>query len=246
MTPGAGSVSILIPVFEPLYLIDDCLNSLLSYTDADGIDMIKEIVIIDNSKSGAWPVAAKYGSLMSIRRIAMLYQRPGKNLLHVESINMALSMSKGEWILLFNDDIEIPKTQGDWLSRQARMFRDITKCGIATITLLHRDHTIYWIGNDANSQHIDLGKPYDFIPRGYYLKSPWSNIANALVRRETFKKVPYDGIDPKTKQLNPHYVADHFFGRKVKALGMENAVCRDTWIYHHNERLRPENKKKGK
>ncbi len=237
--PVGKCISVIIPVFDPLWLADNCIDSVLSYTDERGIKLISELVIVDNSAGNAWPIVAKYGQLMTEKGILLCYTRTRSNLMHVDSINLGLRMSSGSWILCFNDDIEIPRTQGGWLERMARVFADSVNCGAATLTLLHRDHTIYWIGNGADNEHIDLNRPYDFIPRGYYYGSPWSNMACLLVRRSTFDKIPFDGIDPNDGKRHNHYVADHFFGRKIRSvLKKENVVCRDTWIYHYNERLR--------
>lgn len=235
-------ISILLAVFDPIYLIEDCINSFLSYTDFGELKV--ELVIIDNTKDGIWPLLASYNHLMSIRGVNLTYQRNLENHLHVESSNMALNISSGDYILFFNDDLEIPRTQSGWLLRMFRIIDEIPNCGIVTLSLLHRDHTIYWIGNGDDGEHLDYRKPFDFMPKDYYFDSPWINLACALVKRTIFDKVSFDGIDPKTGNKHTHYVADHFFGREIKALGFTNVVCRDTWIYHYNERKRPSELKK--
>ena len=230
-------ISLIVPIFEPLELFDACLDSLLSYTEH--LDYIKEVCIIDNSKSSAWDLIAKYNPQYTRNNIQLHYYRPGTNLMHVESCNLALKYCTGDWILFFNDDLEIPKSQGKWLGRMTQMFEEIPECGTATLTLIHRDNTIYWCGNPKSGPciHIDVNKPFNFIPRDYYYDSPWSNMACLLVSKKTIDKIPFDGLAPDGKYHN-HYVADHFFGLKISASGLKNVVCRDTWIYHYNARVR--------
>ena len=106
------------------------------------------------------------------------------------------------------------------------------------MVLIHRDHTIYWIG-EKNNRHIDHFEPFRFLPTDHYFDSEWSNMACLLVRREIFDLIKYDGINPKTGKVHKHYSADNFFGRRVRYdLGKEQIVRKDVWLYHYNERVR--------
>lgn len=245
MIPESNEISIIIPVIEPHYLIEGCLNTLLSYTDEEGLRQIKEIAIIDNARESIWPLIAKYNRLLTKAEITILFYRPVFPLMHIDSCNLGLSITSAPRVILYNDDIEIPITQGDWLSKMNKLMDDHPDYGSITITTLLRDHRIYHYGtvpdayllhNKVPHTHIDYEKKYDFLPRPIH-ESDWNNFACVLIKRNTLENVPYDGIDPKgIKHL--HYYCEQYHGRKIKKLGMKNVCYRDgTWIYHLNERV---------
>jgi len=229
-------VSIIIPVFEPHYLIDECLQTLLSYTA--NVDLIKEVIIIDNSEESMWPVLAKYNALASVRDVNIIYIKSNINLFHVGSINMGLKYATGYYTLLFNDDISIPLTQNRWLGMMIDALEKYEKCEVVTVCLVHRDNSIYWIGLGEKNQHIKHFDQFDFIPSEDYFESAWSNMACYLTRRKLFDIIPFDG-QRGDGRIVKHYKADNFFGRRLRdEYKWEQVVRRDVWLYHYNERNR--------
>lgn len=238
-----SKVSIIIAVFEPLYLIDDCLSSVLLSTDQAGINLIKEIIIIDNSQTGALAVIAPYNQLLTEKGIHLLYCRMNENLLHVRSMNVGLKLSSSEYVLFLNDDIGIPVSQGSWLSKMVDLLECNPHYGSVTIDLLHRDNTIYWVGaypegsKDAG-YHREWRKPYKFQPKPI-TEEIYNPMACILMRRETLEKIPYDGINPFNGEKGLHYGgADHFWSWRVRdELDLKSMCCHDVWVYHYNERV---------
>lgn len=234
-------VSIIIPVFEPMYLIEDCLNSLIQYTTYPDY----EIILIDNSNSGGAKDAVSRLRVPAKKEI--IIHKSERNYLHVESNNKGIELSHGEWILFLNDDIEIPPDQGHWLSKLIEMFSLYPDCGVSTLVLIHRRKTIYWVGSTRAGHHDQMHTIYDFVKRPP-LESPWSNMACALTKREILNAIPYGSAHKDSRFFGiplQHYGADEAWSTKIVAdMKLKNIVCLDTWIYHFNERCVPSDQRK--
>ena len=220
-------ISIIIPVAEPLYLIEDCLNSIKNYTTYQDY----EIILIDNTlTNGVQRVLNKIGPFP---KPIIPFVAP-ENLFHVKSMRKGLELSHGDFILMLNDDTEVPRDQGHWLNRLLEMFSLYPNCGMATLTLLHRCHTIYWIGS-GNNHHTDMHQTYNFVKQPP-LEVLWSNMACALTKRSTLEAVPFRHPD-ETESAKLHYGMDRIWSNMIREkLGLKHIVCRDAWIYHYNER----------
>jgi len=216
-------ISIIIPVIEPLYLIEGCINSIFNNTLYKNF----EIIIINNSESDINYLKTEHDNI--------IIYNPQENLLHAESIRMGLCFSKGEYILLLNDDIEIPKEQPRWLNRMLEMFTSYPACGISTIVLIHADNTIYCAGTGWDS-HPNMNKKFDFAQRSP-LEIPWSNMACALTKKKYFNIVRWGEGECYGVENLKHYGDDHAWSLALaQKLNLKNIICRDTWIYHYNER----------
>lgn len=238
-------VAIIIPTCEPSNLLEECLLSILTVTNQEGISRISELVIIDTSDEGMWKSVAQFNNLLSSKGITLYYVISTDKRLHVEASNIGINLTKSEYILFLNDDTKIPITQGHWLSRMIEVYEANPDAGIITPISLYKDHLIFWCGTcedwrtNTKSVHEKFRLPFDFIPKPPST-SDWSNLACALTTRTLLNMFPYDGIDPETLKYHPHYIADHFLGEKIVQQGYKNLVCRDIWIYHYNVvRLKP-------
>lgn len=226
-------VSIILPVVEPLYLVKDCLTSFIKHTQ---FDFKIEFIIFDSSNENG---LLEFINSIKDPRVDFYYIKASYMMLPIETAIYGLKVSQGEYILFLNDDVEIPNDQGHWLNRLIEIYESDTKSGIVTPTLIHRYKTIYWEGAkavDVPGCHLNMHQPYDFKPKSI-IYTPWSNLACGLIKKEYLIKAQLNRVPELMRTVYPHYGTDHTISILLETeLGVGGFVCRDTWLYHYNER----------
>ena len=114
---GSPLVSIIIPSKDNYEIIRQCVNSIKDNTSYKNY----EIVIVDNGSSDK--NKKLYQELAEKNRCVYHYEKKQFNFSYM--CNEGAKIAKGEYFLFLNDDIEIPSSQKEWISRmlgQAQIF----------------------------------------------------------------------------------------------------------------------------
>lgn len=105
-------VSLIIPTRDQYELLYRCIESIVKYTRYPNI----EIIVMDNDSR--CPKTLAYLETLPARGIQVVpYPHP----FNYSAINnAAVALAKGELVGLINNDIEVPETEGDWLTEMVR------------------------------------------------------------------------------------------------------------------------------
>lgn len=149
-------VSIVIPNRDSFGLISAVLDGLLNHTDYPDF----EIIVVDNG-SDDLRVLNLYEKLQQDSRFVIDIQREPFNF--SRQVNRGIRLSKGDHVLLLNNDIEI--VSGGWLREMVSCMR-LPDVGIVGAKLLYPDGTIQHagviVGLGGLAGHWYEGKPSDF------------------------------------------------------------------------------------
>jgi GT2 family glycosyltransferase len=130
-------VSVIVPNKDAFHLISRLLEDLTTATDYPTI----EIIIVDNGSTDE-AVLAVYDRY---RRGPIAFRAEIRNepFNFSRSINRGVAMSKGQYVLLLNNDIEV--VESNWLKEMVSCF-DFPETGIVGAKLLYPDRTIQHVG----------------------------------------------------------------------------------------------------
>ncbi|MBB6675596.1 glycosyltransferase family 2 protein [Cohnella nanjingensis] len=206
--------SIIIPTYNQLELLKQCLGSIMDNTDRP-----YEMIVVDNaSTDGTADYLRKLGGTVRYR---VLDQNRG----FAGAINAGLMMAKGQTLLLLNTDTLVTE---NWLDN--------------LLVCLHSDERIGMVGPVTNYSSGDqqIKVPYsDIGEMPAFAKS--FNVSNAalwhrtdrlvgfclLFRRELFQQVGY---------FDERFVFGSFedddYNIRVRLLGKSLVVAADTFIHH--------------
>jgi GT2 family glycosyltransferase len=125
-------VSIIIPTWNGITYIQDCLNSLLDQAYPDF-----EVIVVDNASSDGTPdwVAKHYPQVILIRN--------ERNLGFAGGVNVGLAAASGNILGLLNQDTSV---QSGWLGALVEVFLAETSIGIVGSKTLYPDGTIQHAG----------------------------------------------------------------------------------------------------
>lgn len=207
--------SIIIPTFNQLDLLKQCLESVERYTD-----LPYELIVIDNASTDG---TARY--LQSLRgqvRVRSFDENKG----FAAAVNLGLMMAKGTTIVLLNNDILVT---ANWL-------RNMLIC-------LESDPNIGMVGPVTNyiSGEQQIKVPYnrvDQMPefaRKHNVSNPelwrdteWLRGFCLLFRRELFEEIGYwdEGFEIGNYEDNDYNI-------RVRLAGKRLVIAADTFIHHY-------------
>lgn len=161
-------VSFIIANYNGKETIEKCIESILKqdYPKKD-----YEIIVTDNvSPDESWRLVQKYKKVKLIRN--------KKNYGFIKSNNIAVSASKGEFLVFMNNDVEL--IEKDWLKKMiVRLKKDKNLGGISCKLIYPSGKTWYGGGKvyfPGFAKHLDLKK------EGYV---DYLGLAAAIIRRAT-------------------------------------------------------------
>lgn len=225
-------VSIIIPSYESLKEINNCINSILSFNYGD---MVK-IIIVDNASSGE--VVDYLKNLKKEGKIELILNNINYGFTY--AINQGIEIADDDSdILLLNNDAEL--TEGALEHMQSYAYSK-EKCGLAV------PHEILYKGNKG----IRVNVPYAFndfecdttpsnthkniinIPTfhdGEDLELNFAPFFCTYIKREVYEKTL--GLDA---ELGRHYRSDRIFSNYVRhILNLKIYQCPDSYVYHKHQ-----------
>ncbi len=191
---GKPLVSILIPNKDEKETLEKCINSILNKTSYDNY----EIVIVENNSTSK-KIFRYYKELESNEKIRVVTWE-GKTFNYSALNNYGFTFTKGEYLVLLNNDTEI--ITKDWLEEMVGHCQR-KEVGIVGAKLYYPDDTVQHagviIGRGGLAGHAMVGLPRQDV--GYFRKASMQanmcavTAACLMVKRSVFEQVK--GLDEK-------------------------------------------------
>lgn len=209
-------VSVVIPNYNGEKFIDLCLSSLSKQSFKD-----YETIFVDNNSSDKSLEIVK-GSYPEIKILAL-----NENYGFSRAVNEGIRASKGEYVVLLNNDTE---AQEDWLQSLLTCIEGDNKIFSCCSKMLQfRDRTLI---DDAGDEYNLLGWAYkrgDNLKEEHYVKSGevFSSCAGAAIYRKSLFKVIGDFDESFFA-----YMEDMDISYRARICGFKNVYCSEAKIYH--------------
>ena len=208
-------ISIVIPNYNKFNLLSNCINSILLQTNSDF-----EVIIVDNGSQEQRP------SLPSDSRLKFIWLE--SNLGFSKAVNIGIKESKGEFIALINNDIELAL---DWIEQVLKAFKDNNEARFITSKIMsfhERD-----IFDDVGNVILSSGKAYK-IGNGEKESGQYNQLryifgasgAASVYKREFFEKVGYFDEDFFA------YLEDVDLSFRANLYGFKCLYVPDAIVYH--------------
>jgi O-antigen biosynthesis protein len=207
--------SIVLLTFNQLEFTKHCIDSIRTYTDKDAY----ELIIIDNASTD--------GTVDWLKRqtgIKVIYNT--ENLGFPKGCNQGIEVSKGDNILLLNNDTVVTF---NWLD-------NLLKC-------LYSDENIGAVGPVTNSLAYYSTIPVDYNELGeMHSFAKKYNISDRQKWEERLKLVGYclllkrevvDKIGLLDENFSPGNYEDDDYSLRIRRSGYKLIFCRDTFIHHY-------------
>ena len=223
-------VSIIIPTKDHADILDNCLKSIYEKTTYKNF----EIILIDNNSTEkeTFNLIKKYEkkSNFKSKRIECEFNYSYLN-------NEAVKISKGDFIVLLNNDIEL--ISGDWLEKMLG-YAQQPHIGAVGAKLIFEDNTIQHagiiMGKGGLAGHAHYGKDKNFISHQFELKIPYDysacTAACLMVEKKKYKEV--NGLEEKLKVA----FNDVDFNLKLLEKGYNNIFLPNVMLYHYESKSR--------
>ncbi|MFH1598268.1 MAG: glycosyltransferase [Patescibacteria group bacterium] len=213
------SVSIVIPTFNLLEITKECITNIFRHTPHSFF----ELIIVDN---GSDQKTLQY--LQSIEGINLIKNK--ENLGFAKACNQGMKASKGEHILLLNNDIVV--TPG-WIEK--------------LVACLSSDQTIGLVGpmtNYSGELQVDSGAKYKKIEEMflYAQKFTKKNRRNwfefhriagfcFLIKRQLFDKIGY--LD---ERFGLGFYEDDDYCKRAREAGYKIMIAGDVFVHHYGNK----------
>ena len=213
--------SIVIPVYNQSHFTRRCIETIRQHTD----DIRYEVIIVDDGSSD--------DTLEFLETLQPPFHgvRNDQNLGFIASVNRGVSMAKGKYLLMLNNDTEVHPR---WLREMIDLYESDSSIGIVGAKLLYPDGTIQHFGLNISSDlapyHLFRGKPADDPACSTVQETAGVTGACLLIERELFKKV--GGLETKYHM----YFEDIDLCLKVRQLGYRILVTPQAVVTHHETR----------
>ncbi|MGN0973214.1 MAG: glycosyltransferase [Bacilli bacterium] len=224
-------VSIIIPTKDYADTLEICLNSIYKKSTYKNF----EIIVVDNNskEQKTFDLFEKYKNEHNNFKVIRLECDFNYSYLN----NEAVKVSKGDYILLLNNDTEI--ITEDWLEKMIG-YAQLDHVGTVGVKLYYPDNTIQHggtvLGINGVASHAYVGYSRDF--GGYFgkLKAPCNYAANTaaclMISKKKFTEV--NGLDEKLK-VNYN---DVDFNIKLLDKGYYNVFLPNVELYHFESKSR--------
>jgi len=211
------AVSIVIPTFNKVEYLYQCLESILMYADVPF-----ELIIADDCSSDATP-----NLLRKCKNAEIL--RNEENLEFIRTCNRGASLAKGRYILFLNNDVTITAQS---LSTLVATMERYQKCGAVGVKLVRMDGTLQEAGSIIwkDGSALGYGRGDDPLKPEYcYLREvDYCSAACLIVRTDLFQKL--GGFD---ELYLPAYYEDSDLCFGIWKLGYKVIFQPRVTVFHH-------------
>ena len=210
-------VSIIIPAHNKYHLTLQCLRALQVNTDVTAYE-----VIVINDASSDWTKAA----LANVRGVRVINIQD--NLGYLRATNLGISVARGKYVALLNNDT-IPLSS--WLDRLVEQLDRDSKIGIAGAKLLYPNLQVQELGSQIfrDGSGWNLGKYADhFSPEHSFTREvDYVSAAAILVRADLLAKT--NGFD---ELYIPAYYEDADLAMQARKFGLKVVAVHDSFVIH--------------
>jgi len=215
-------VSIIILNWNGKDFLNKCLTSIITNTDYKDY----EIIVVDNgSVDGSIQLVEK--NFPNVKLI-----KNHKNLGFSKGNNIGVRNSKGDYMLILNNDTEM--VDKNWLNNAINLFETDEKIGVIGCKLLYPDGKLQHAGGKINflnphfSSHIGIGKNPDKVSYNRFYEVDYITAAAMFLKKELVKKIGlFDDI------FSPIYYEDSDFCIRARRAGYKVIYAPNIKIIHH-------------
>jgi GT2 family glycosyltransferase len=217
-TSNSPKVSIIIPVYNGVWITSRCLRALQKNKDVVSF----EIIIVDDASTDQ-----TRHFLQNLRGIRVI--RNQTNLGYLKSTNLGASYARGKYIALLNNDTE---PVSGWLDELVDVLDNDDDIAISGSTLIFEDGRLQESGGQifSNANAWNLGRGSD--PRKsefrFVREADYCSAAAILVRGDFWQKV--GGFD---ERYIPAYCEDSDLALTAWKHGHRVVVSPTSWVIHH-------------
>ena len=220
-TSSSPVASIVIPVHDGAGMIRQCLNSILHSVD----DVPYEVVVVDDcSDTETQAMIASIGGVRVVRNES--------NLGFLKSVNRGVASSRGEFVVLLNNDTE---PQPGWLRSLIACAERSEEVGAVAAKLLYGDvpdHTLQEAGGivwrDGTAWNFGNGGRHTHGEYNFTREVDYGSAAALLVRREAWEQV--GGFD---ERFSPAYWEDTDLCFSLREAGWRVLYEPSATVIHH-------------
>ncbi len=228
---GQPFVSIIIPFRNEIALLEQCFHGLLNNTRWQQF----EIIAVDNQSDKTEVEALKQRWIENDRVRFVTFDKP----FNFSAIcNHGVAQSKGEYVVLLNNDVEIRSE--NWLENLLG-YAQQPETGAVGAKLLYPDHRVQHMGIVIGIGD-SAGHPFKGFPEsenGYFgrlkITSNVSAVTAALLMVNKQKYVAVGGFDEKTFSVA---LNDVDFCLKLRKDGFLNIVTPEVYAIHYESKTR--------
>jgi GT2 family glycosyltransferase/glycosyltransferase involved in cell wall biosynthesis/predicted SAM-dependent methyltransferase/Tfp pilus assembly protein PilF len=220
-------VSIVIPCFNKLDYTKKCFESVLNNTDKD---ISYEIIFVDNASGDG---TKDYLQNLEKSNSFISLIRNDENLGFAKACNQGIKASKGDYIVLLNNDTVAWTGWLDYLLQEAKLDDNI---GIAGSLLLYPDSKIIQhcgvrigiIDGNITAYHANKLRSYDRVPESMETRDLQAvTAACMLIKRKVIEKIGY--FDEEFK----NGLEDVDFCFRAGKAGFRIRYCHKSILFHH-------------
>nr|WP_275983948.1 glycosyltransferase family 2 protein [Paenibacillus hamazuiensis] len=211
--PFSGT-SIIIPTFNQVELLRDCIESIIAHTPEP-----HEIIVVDNASTDG---TAEY--LYSLRHQIRFRINPA-NMGFAGGVNQGLKMARGETLLILNNDTVV--TQG-WLANMLRCLNSDGRIGlVGPMTNYISGKQLLNVSYGSIAEMHRFAEMFNRPDPARWRRTDRITGFCVLLRRELFARLGY--FDEGFEKGN---CEDDDFCLRVKLLGHDLVIAGDVFIHH--------------
>jgi GT2 family glycosyltransferase/glycosyltransferase involved in cell wall biosynthesis len=217
-TSQTPKVSIIIPVYDGVWITSRCLRALQRNKDVVPF----EIIVVDDASTD------KTNELLqNLRGIRVI--RNKSNLGYLKSTNLGASHARGQFIALLNNDTE---PISGWLDELVDLMENDSSIAIAGSTLIFGNGKLQESGgqifSNANAWNLGRGSDPGKAEFRFVREVDYCSAASVLIRSDFWGKM--NGYD---ERYIPAYCEDSDIALSAWANGYRVVVCPTSWVIHH-------------
>ena len=208
-------VSVVIPNYNGEKYLRGCIESLRKQDDLEF-----ETIIIDNaSQDSDYKWVTEYKDI--------IFKQLDKNYGFSPAVNEGIRMSKGEYVLLLNNDTVVEK---DFIRQMVKVIeKDTSIFGVSSKMIAYDNHEIM---DDAGDEYTILGWAYkrgDGKPVDQFNKA--QKVFSACAGAALYRKKVFDEIGLFDEDFFA-YMEDVDVSYRARVYGYYNVYCPEAKVYH--------------
>ena len=218
---STGTTSIIIPTWEQLEYLQQCLESIDAFTPE-----LHEVIIVDNGSTDGTVEWVKK-QLPKHREYILI--RNNKNIGAAAATNQGIGIAKGDYLCFLNNDVVVSKEWLKGLIDCVESAKDLGMVGPRTNFVSGPQIvTDTAAGYDTLMKYQVYAENFRKAYRGLY--TPYWRIIPfcGLVRKEAMAKV--GNFD---EQFYPGNFGDDDLCLRLCLAGYRNMICGDVFVHHH-------------